>query len=29
MWDLTVKPIGLAMRAESLENLPEYPLPAR
>ena len=29
MWDSAVKPIGLAMRADSLENLPEYPLPAR
>ena len=28
MWDLTVKPVSLAMRADSLENLPEFALPS-
>ena len=28
MWDNSVKPISLAMRADSLENLPEFALPA-
>ena len=28
MWDHSVKHISLAMRADSLENLPEFALPA-
>ena len=29
MWDASVQPVRLAMRVESLENLPEFALPAQ